>query len=123
MEKGSRWFAATLFAGVVLFFTLCVQWRSYTHQRGLIEDSSISTTATRHPEMKAAFDALAACEERREHGVDRSRITTAFCISTVQDRAAAIERPDIVDTFDELKREIDSKAKAIKVPFLLRLIL
>ncbi|GCB06794.1 hypothetical protein PSUB009319_44250 [Ralstonia sp. SET104] len=123
MKRGSRWFVAMLLVVIVLFFTLCVQWSSYTHQRGLIEDSSISAAAARHPEMKAAFGALAACEERRKHGADRPPITTAFCISTVRDRAAAIERPDIVDTFDELKREIDSKATAIEVPFPLRIIL
>lgn len=123
MKKGSGWSAAMLLMVVVLFFTLCVQWSSYTHQRGLIEDRSISATAARHPEMKAAFGALAACEERRKHGTDRPPITTAFCISIVRDRAAAIERPDIVDTFDELEREIDSKAKAIEVPFPLRIIL
>lgn len=119
----SKFVVAVLLAAVALLAVLCVQWSSYMRQRAFVEHSSISDAAARHLEMKTAFDAVAACEERRERGADRPPIATAFCISTVRDRAVALQKPDTVEAFDELTREIDSKVKAIEAPLPLRIIL
>ena len=123
MKKGFGRFLAMFLVGIALFVTLAIQWSSYRGRRDLIEARSISATAAQHPEMKAAFDALAACEERIKHGADRPPITTRFCISSVRDKAAAIDRPDIVDTFNEMQREIDRKTKEIEAPYPLRIVL
>ena len=123
MTRGFKWVATVLLAVVAVLSALCVQWSSYARQRGLVEDRSISAIAARHPEMKAAFDAVAACEERRKHGADRPPITTAFCISTVRERAVAMEKPDVVEAIDELTHEIGRETKAIEVPFPPRILL
>lgn len=123
MKTGNRRFLVVFLVGIALFVTLAIQWSSYRGRRDLIEDRSISATAAQHPEMKAAFEALAACEERIKHGADRPPVTTRFCISSVRDKAVAIDRPDIVDTFDGMQREIDRKTKEIEAPFPLRIIL
>ncbi|MCT7298904.1 hypothetical protein N5J06_10830 [Ralstonia sp. CHL-2022] len=123
MKKGSGRLLAMFLMGFALFITLAIQWSSYRSRRDLIEDGSISATAAQHPEMKTAFDVLAACLDRAKHGADRPPVTTRACISSVRDKATAIDRPDIVDTFNKMQREIDRKTKEFEAPFPLRLIL